>query len=115
MSRVGAKPIKIPEGVKVSVEASRVKVEGPKGTLERELKPCITVKVEDGEITVSRASDTATDRSLHGLSRTLVANMTEGVTKGFQKVLELHGIAYRATVQGRNPRASPWCASGVAP
>jgi len=102
MSRVGAKPIKIPESVKVSVEGSRVTVEGPKGTLEREVKPCITVKVEGDEITVGRASDTPTDRSLHGLSRTLVANMTEGVTKGYQKALELHGVAYRATMQGRN-------------
>ena len=102
MSRVGAKPIKIPEGVKVSVDGSCVKVEGPKGALERELQTCIEVRVEDGVITVHRASDSAMDRSLHGLSRTLVANMTEGVTKGYQKALELHGIAYRATMQGRN-------------
>jgi len=102
MSRVGVKPIRIPEGVKVSIEGSCVKVEGPKGALERHLQASIEVRVEDDVITVHRASDSAMDRSLHGLSRTLLANMIEGVTKGYQKMLELHGIAYRATMQGLN-------------
>jgi len=102
MSRVGRKPITLPEGVEVGVEGTQITVQGPKGVLKRELRPSITVEVEDREMRVRRASDSAMDRSLHGLSRTLIANMTEGVTQGYQKGLELHGMAYRATVQGRN-------------
>jgi len=102
MSRVGNKPIELPEGVQVTVDGSRVKVEGPKGVLDRELHPAITVEVADRVVTVRRASDSPMDKSLHGLSRTLVANMAEGVTKGYQKALEMHGMAYRATMQGRN-------------
>ncbi len=102
MSRVGLKPINIPEGVQVSVDGTHVKVEGPKGVLHRDIEPSISVEVTGDEIRVSRASDDPRDRSLHGLTRTLVANMTEGVTKGFEKALELHGMAYRATMQGRN-------------
>jgi len=102
MSRVGMKPIEVPEGVRVTTEGTCVRVEGPKGVLERDLHPAISVEVDGGVVTLGRASDNPADRSLHGLSRTLVANMVEGVTKGYQKSLELHGIAYRATMQGRN-------------
>jgi len=102
MSRVGMKPIELPGDVQVTTEGTRVRVEGPKGVLERDLHPVINIEVDDGVVTLGRASDSPMDKSLHGLSRTLVANMVEGVTKGYQKSLELHGMAYRATMQGRN-------------
>ncbi|MCD6288428.1 MAG: 50S ribosomal protein L6 [Candidatus Hydrogenedentes bacterium] len=104
MSRVGKKPIELPDGVTAEVVGTHVKIVGPKGTLERDVHEAISVKVneQDRVINVSRSSETATDRSLHGLVRSLVANMVEGVTNGYKKVLELHGVTYRATMQGRN-------------
>ncbi len=102
MSRVGMKPIEVPGGVTVTVDGGHVKVEGPKGVLDRDVHPAITVEVNDGVISCKRGSDTAIDKSLHGLTRSLVANMVEGVTKGYKKELELHGMTYRATMQGRN-------------
>jgi len=95
VSRIGRAPIPIPEGVQVSVQDSVVTVKGPKGELSRTIPYPISVKVEDGVITVSRPTDSSAHRSLHGLSRTLIANMVTGVTKGFEKRLEVRGVGYR--------------------
>ena len=102
MSRIGRKPIAIPAGVDVKVNGNEVTVKGPKGTLTQNIHPDITVKVEGAEILVTRPSDQKEHRSLHGLSRTLVANMVEGVTNGFKKELEVNGVGYRAAKQGKN-------------
>jgi len=100
MSRVGRKPISIPEGVKVVIKEDLIVVEGPKGKLSRKLLlPLVKVKIADNQISVERAADTKRHRSLHGLTRTLVANMVEGVTVGFRKTLEIHGVGYRAEVK----------------
>ena len=101
MSRVGKKPIDIPEGAKVTIKENLITVEGPKGKLYRELSSLIRVKVNGSQILVERDSDARGHRSLHGLTRTLIANMLEGVTKGFQKALEIHGVGYRAEAKGR--------------
>ena len=96
MSRIGRKPIPVPKGVTVTLDGSVVRVKGPKGELERTLHPAITAAQEDGTVVVARPSDEPEHRALHGLSRTLVANMIEGVTKGFQKTLEITGVGYKA-------------------
>jgi large subunit ribosomal protein L6 len=96
VSRIGLMPIAIPSGVKVKIEANLITVEGSKGKLSRSIHPDISVKLEDGNLTVSRPSDSGSHRALHGLTRTLIANMVEGVTKGFEKSLELSGVGYRA-------------------
>jgi large subunit ribosomal protein L6 len=96
MSRIGRKPIPVPKGVTVTVEGKVVRVKGPKGELERTLHPAITAAQQDGTVVVERPSDEPEHRALHGLSRTLVANMIEGVTKGFQKTLEITGVGYKA-------------------
>jgi large subunit ribosomal protein L6 len=96
MSRIGKKPIPVPKGVTVTVEGNVVRVKGPKGELERTLHPAITAAQEDGTVVVARPSDEPEHRALHGLSRTLIANMIEGVTKGFQKTLEITGVGYKA-------------------
>src|SRR5919205_2388341 len=96
MSRIGRKPIPVPNGVTVTVDGNRVRVKGPKGELERTLHPAMTAAQEDGTIVIGRPSDEPEHRALHGLSRTLVANMIEGVTKGFQKTLEISGVGYKA-------------------
>ena len=101
MSRIGRKPIEIPAGVEVSVADSVVTVKGPKGTLTQTINPIIAVKVEGNTVLVERPNDEAASRSLHGLSRTLIANMVEGVSKGYQKELEINGIGYRAAKQGK--------------
>ena len=101
MSRIGRKPIEIPAGVEVSVADSVVTVKGPKGTLTQAINPIIAVKVEGNTVLVERPNDEAESRSLHGLSRTLIANMVEGVSKGYQKELEINGIGYRAAKQGK--------------
>lgn len=101
MSRIGRKPIEIPAGVEVSVAENVVTVKGPKGTLTQAINPVITVKVEGNTVLVERPNDEAQSRSLHGLSRTLIANMVEGVSKGYQKELEINGIGYRAAKQGK--------------
>ncbi len=102
MSRVGKTPIEIPDGVNVELSGQTVVVSGPKGTLEREIRAEIRVEVTDGTIALHRSSDAPFHRALHGLSRTLIANMVEGVTKGFRKVLEVRGIGYRAAMQGES-------------
>jgi large subunit ribosomal protein L6 len=96
MSRIGKKPIPVPKGVTVTLEGNVVRVKGPKGELERTLHPAITAAQEDGTVVMARPSDEPEHRALHGLSRTLVANMIEGVTKGFQKTLEITGVGYKA-------------------
>ncbi|HEX8850862.1 MAG TPA: 50S ribosomal protein L6 [Gemmatimonadaceae bacterium] len=96
MSRIGKKPIAVPKGVTVTVEGNTVKVKGPKGELQRVLHPELTVALENNELTVGRPSDDPRHKALHGLSRTLVANMVEGTSKGFQKTLELVGVGYKA-------------------
>ena len=100
MSRIGRKPIVIPAGVDVKIDGSTVTVKGPKGTLSRTVHQNMNVAVEDGVIHVTRPDDNKLNRSLHGLTRTLVANMVEGVEKGFSKELEINGVGYRAAKEG---------------
>ena len=102
MSRIGRAPIAIPAGVEVKVgEGNHVTVKGPKGTLERTIVPEMQINVEGTEIRVVRPDDEPRSRSLHGLSRTLIANMVEGVTSGFSKTLEVNGVGYRAAKEGK--------------
>lgn len=99
MSRVGLRPIEIPEGVEVSLEPGSVTVKGPKGTLNQAIHRDIRIARDDSVLRVERPSDERTHRALHGLTRSLVANMVEGVTKGFEKRLEIHGMGYRAMLE----------------
>ena len=100
MSRIGKVPIPVPPGVTVEIDGNAVRVKGPKGELSRVLSDEITVRFEGQTLVVTRPSDAPRHRALHGLTRTLVANMVEGVTKGFEKRLELVGVGYRAARQG---------------
>lgn len=100
MSRIGKLPVTIPSGVKCELAGGRLKVVGPKGTLERELHPEIVVTLSDSEILVTRPSDKPKHRSLHGLTRALIFNMVHGVTQGFEKTLKIEGVGYRANMQG---------------
>ncbi len=100
MSRIGRKAISVPAGVDVKVEGNVVTVKGPKGTITQHFSPSMAIKLENGEITVTRPSDDKEYRSLHGLTRTLIHNMVTGVTEGFQKELEIQGVGYRAAKQG---------------
>ena len=100
MSRIGRKPIEIPAGVTVTVEPGRVAVAGPLGSLQQQVPTRMSVAQEDGTVTVSRPTERGEDRALHGLTRTLIANMVEGVTKGFEKRLEIQGVGYRAALKG---------------
>ena len=102
MSRIGKLPIQVPGSVKVSLEPGKIKVEGPKGQLERTLPSEITIKQTDGQLIFERPSDDYRHRALHGLVRSLVANMVEGVDKGFSKNLELVGVGYRVAKQGED-------------
>lgn len=102
MSRIGNKPITIPAGVEVKIDGCNVAVKGPKGELKNTFHKDITIAVEGTEILVTRPSDEKEHRSLHGLTRTLVANMVEGVTKGYSKELEVNGVGYRVQKQGKN-------------
>ena len=102
MSRVGRRPIPIPSGVEVKVEGERVTVKGPKGTLEQVVHPAMSVSVDDGNVIVTRSSEERLHRALHGLTRSLVANMVEGVTNGYAKTLEIQGVGYRAALKGSN-------------
>ena len=102
MSRIGRMPIAIPAGVTVTIaENNKVTVKGPKGTLERELPVEMDIKEEDGHIVVTRPNDLKKMKSLHGLTRTLINNMVVGVTAGYEKVLEVNGVGYRASKQGK--------------
>jgi large subunit ribosomal protein L6 len=100
MSRIGRTPIPVPAGVSVSVSPGRVMVNGPLGELTQRVPVRITVEHADDRIVVTRPTERGEDRALHGLTRTLVANMVEGVTKGFEKVLEIQGVGYRAALRG---------------
>ena len=102
MSRIGRMPVAIPAGVTVTIaENNKVTVKGPKGTLERVLPEELTIKEEDGHVVVSRPNDLKRMKSLHGLTRTLINNMIIGVTNGYEKVLEVNGVGYRAAKQGK--------------
>ncbi len=100
MSRIGKKPIELPAGVTVSVDPGRVMVAGPLGQLTQVVSQRMQIEHADGEISVARPTERSQDRALHGLTRTLIANMVEGVTKGFQKQLEIQGVGYRAALRG---------------
>jgi len=100
MSRIGNAPITIPDGVTVSIEPARVAVAGPLGTLQQQVPTRMKIEHGDGVVTVTRPTERGEDRALHGLTRTLVANMVEGVTKGFEKKLEIQGVGYRAALKG---------------
>ncbi len=100
MSRIGKKPIEVPAGVIVSVDPGRVTVSGPKGELRQVVPTRMKIEEDEGTILVSRPTERGEDRALHGLTRTLIANMVEGVTQGFEKKLEIQGVGYRATLAG---------------
>jgi large subunit ribosomal protein L6 len=104
MSRIGRAPIEIPSGVNVSVSPGRVMVNGPLGELSQQVPARMKIDQENGTLTVTRPTERGEDRALHGLTRSLIANMVEGVTKGFEKRLELQGVGYRAALQGTDLR-----------
>jgi large subunit ribosomal protein L6 len=100
MSRIGKAPIEVPSGVSIQLEPGRVAVSGPLGSLQQVVPHRMKIEQTDGILTVSRPTERAPDRELHGLTRTLIANMVEGVTKGFEKKLEIQGVGYRAALKG---------------
>ena len=100
MSRIGKQPVAVPDGVEITIEPELVKVKGPKGELEERVSRDIGVEQQNGEIVVTRPSDRGEHRALHGLTRSLIANMVEGVTNGYEKRLEIQGVGYRAQLQG---------------
>ncbi len=100
MSRIGKLPVQIPGGVKIALQGINIKVEGPKGKLQRDLPEKVNIAVESDAVVVTPLSPDAKDRSVQGLTRTLVANMVEGVTNGFEKILEISGVGYRADLKG---------------
>ena len=102
MSRIGRQPIAVPSGVTVSIEPERVTVNGPRGELSERIPRDINVEQVDGEILVTRPTDRGEHRALHGLTRSLIANMVQGVTDGFEKRLEIQGVGYRAQLRGRD-------------
>jgi large subunit ribosomal protein L6 len=103
MSRIGRLPITVPSGVDVTIEGSKVNIKGPKGALAHTLADPITIeRGDDGQLAVQRPNDERRSRSLHGLSRTLVNNMIIGVTQGYEKKMEIHGVGYRVTAKGRD-------------
>ena len=106
MSRIGKKPIVVPQGVKVQIAGQKVHVEGPKGKLDLEVHPRMKVASGNGQITVERPTNTPGDRSLHGLTRSLVNNMVKGVVEEFSKTLEIEGVGFRAQLQGKNLQLS---------
>jgi large subunit ribosomal protein L6 len=113
MSRIGKQPIPLPRGVEVMRNNGSVQVKGPKGTLQRALPRDMELKVEDGRIEVLRPSDSKEHRSLHGLTRTLVANMVKGVTEGYTKTLEIQGVGYRAALAGKKLTMSVGYSHGI--
>ena len=100
MSRIGKKPIELPAGVSVSIDPGRVMVNGPLGELTQQVPQRMKIEQSDGELVVTRPTERGDDRALHGLTRSLVANMVEGVTKGFERKLEIQGVGYRAALRG---------------
>ncbi len=101
MSRIGKQPVPIPDGVEVDVQPGTVTVKGPKGELSQAIDRDMTVKVDDGTVVVTRPTDRGDHRALHGLTRSLIANMVEGVTEGFEKRLQIQGVGYRAQLKGK--------------
>jgi large subunit ribosomal protein L6 len=106
MSRIGRRPIAIPAGVEIDLRGAHITVRGPKGELQRTLPAAMRVRIDDGQVTVERPSEAKPHRELHGLTRTLVANMVEGVTNGYRKSLEISGVGYRAQKVGENLQLS---------
>ena len=102
MSRIGLMPVIIPDGVDIKIKGSNVKVKGPKGELEHTFPADMEIKLENGEVNVSRPTDEPTHRALHGMTRALINNMVVGVSSGFSKVLEVNGVGYRAVVEGKD-------------
>ena len=102
MSRIGRLPVPIPSGVKLDVKPGRVKVTGPKGALERDIDPGLTITIAEGKAVVARPNDRPATRAKHGLVRALLANMIDGVTQGYEKTLEIQGVGYRAALEGKN-------------
>ena len=102
MSRIGNKPITVPAGVEVKLDGQKITVKGPKGTLEREIHKNISVSIEDNTIKVTRPKDEAKNRILHGLTRTLISNMIDGVEKEYTRELQINGVGYRVAKQGNN-------------
>jgi large subunit ribosomal protein L6 len=102
MSRVGKMPVKIPEKVKVSVDGHLVKIEGPKGKMSFPFNPRVAIAVDKGEVTVTRPDETRLSKGLHGLTRTLVKNAVQGVVKGYERVLEISGVGFKAEVKGKD-------------
>jgi large subunit ribosomal protein L6 len=102
VSRIGKLPIPLPKGVECQIAGQRVTLKGPKGALTHEVHPSISVALADGEITVKRPNDTPEVRALHGLTRALLMNMAKGVSEGYQRVLQIEGVGYRAALQGKN-------------
>jgi large subunit ribosomal protein L6 len=100
MSRIGRQPIPVPTGVNIAIDPGRIMVNGPLGELTQAVPVRITVERQDDELVVTRPTDRGEDRALHGLTRSLIANMVEGVTKGFEKRLEIQGVGYRASLRG---------------
>ena len=102
MSRVGKMPITVPDGVDVTIKGSHVRVKGPKGQMDHTFPAAMEISLEDGIISVERPSDERTHRALHGMTRALINNMVAGVSSGFEKVLEINGVGYRAEMEGNN-------------
>jgi len=113
MSRIGRRPITLPKGVEITTNNGDVTVKGPKGTLTRTFHPDITLKIEDGALTVDRPSESQLHKSLHGLTRTLVNNMVEGVSNGYARILDVHGVGFRTSVNGKNLVLSVGYSHGV--
>jgi len=111
MSRIGKKPIQIPQGVEAKIESNRVFVKGPKGELNMEFCPEVKVEQKEGSVIVSPALENKKTKAIWGLTRTLISNMIEGTTKGFEKKLEIQGVGYKANVEGKD---FPSCKNGKA-
>ena len=102
MSRIGRLPVAVPSGVQINVQGSDVRVKGPKGELKRTFSPLVNIAMENGELVVTRKSDAPKERALHGTTRAVIANMVHGVSSGFERVLEVQGVGYRAELQGKD-------------
>ena len=102
MSRIGRLPVAIPGGVQVNVQGSNVHVKGPKGEMQRTFSPLVGIAMENGQVVITRNSDDAAERALHGTTRAVIANMVRGVSSGFSVVLEVEGVGYRAEMEGKN-------------
>lgn len=106
MSRIGKQPVEMPEGVEAQVDGQRVTVKGPKGEITDKFHPDMEIRIEDGALVVSRPTDRPRHRALHGLTRSLIANMVQGVDEGYEKSLEIHGVGYRAVKKGSDVELS---------